>query len=124
MNKMMIDPFGKANMQRSLTLNRSHLITLIFQVSITNDGATVLRQLDVQHPAGKLFVQLAEAQERELGDGTTSVVLLGAELLAATFRQQADRTLCSPNSPNSHSILTCLPSRFTVSLIHALTLTS
>jgi len=41
----------------------------------------------VQHPAGKLFVQLAEAQEREVGDGTTSVVLLGAELLAAMLRQ-------------------------------------
>ena len=50
-------------------------------VTITNDGATILENLDVQHPAGKVLIQLSELQDREVGDGTTTVVLLAAELL-------------------------------------------
>ncbi|KAH0794143.1 T-complex protein 1 subunit alpha [Histomonas meleagridis] len=51
------------------------------EVTITNDGATILQNLDVQHPAGKVLIQLSELQDREVGDGTTTVVLLAAELL-------------------------------------------
>lgn len=51
------------------------------EVTITNDGATILSQLQVEHPAGKVLVELATLQDKEVGDGTTSVVILAAELL-------------------------------------------
>merc|ERR1719376_1039682 len=50
-------------------------------VTITNDGATILRLLEVEHPAAKVLVELAELQDEEVGDGTTSVVIIAAELL-------------------------------------------
>lgn len=53
----------------------------IGDVTVTNDGATILSLLDVEHPAGKILVDLAQQQDREVGDGTTSVVLIAAELL-------------------------------------------
>lgn len=58
------------------------LVDDLGEVTITNDGATILQQLDVQHPAGKVLIQLSELQDREVGDGTTTVVLLAAELLS------------------------------------------
>lgn len=50
-------------------------------VTITNDGATILKLLDVEHPAAKVLVELADLQDQEIGDGTTSVVIIAAELL-------------------------------------------
>ena len=50
-------------------------------VTITNDGATILKQLEVEHPAAKVLVELAQLQDQEVGDGTTSVVIIAAELL-------------------------------------------
>jgi T-complex protein 1 subunit alpha len=50
-------------------------------VTVTNDGATILSLLDVEHPAGKILVDLAQQQDKEVGDGTTSVVIIAAELL-------------------------------------------
>lgn len=55
----------------------------IGDVTISNDGATILNLLDIEHPAGKILVQLAQQQDREVGDGTTSVVIIAAELLKA-----------------------------------------
>ncbi len=47
----------------------------VFQdVTITNDGATILKLLEVEHPAAKVLCELAELQDKEVGDGTTSVV--------------------------------------------------
>ncbi|KAI4998332.1 hypothetical protein ZWY2020_053674 [Hordeum vulgare] len=57
------------------------LVDDIGDVTITNDGATILRMLEVEHPAAKILVELAEIQGREVGDGTTSVVIIAAELL-------------------------------------------
>ncbi|KAF5959203.1 hypothetical protein HYC85_000412, partial [Camellia sinensis] len=57
------------------------LVDDIGDVTITNDGATVLKMLDVEHPAAKVLVELAELQDQEVGDGTTSVVIIAAELL-------------------------------------------
>ncbi|GIX65606.1 chaperonin-containing t-complex protein 1 [Babesia caballi] len=51
-------------------------------VTITNDGATVLRLLDVAHPAASVLVDIAKSQDDEVGDGTTSVAILTGELLA------------------------------------------
>ncbi|GAA6050035.1 hypothetical protein JCM3770_001926 [Rhodotorula araucariae] len=51
------------------------------QATISNDGATILKLLDVVHPAAKSLVDIARAQDAEVGDGTTSVTLLAAELM-------------------------------------------
>ncbi|KAH0472253.1 MAG: hypothetical protein KVP17_004698 [Porospora cf. gigantea B] len=51
------------------------------EATITNDGATVMHELNVIHPAARMLVDIAQAQDEEIGDGTTSVVLLAAELL-------------------------------------------
>lgn len=57
-------------------------IFLLFQdVTVTNDGATILRLLEVEHPAARVLVELAQLQDEEVGDGTTSVVIVAAELL-------------------------------------------
>lgn len=50
-------------------------------VTITNDGATILEEIEVQHPAAKLMVQIAKTQDQEVGDGTTSSVVIAGELL-------------------------------------------
>jgi len=57
------------------------IFTLRQEVTISNDGATILSLLSVEHPAGKIFVDLAQKQDKEVGDGTTSVVIIAAELL-------------------------------------------
>ena len=62
MDKMLVDSFG--------------------DVTITSDGATILKEMDVEHPVAKMLVEVAKAQDAEVGDGTTSVVVLAGELLA------------------------------------------
>lgn len=57
------------------------LVDDIGDVTITNDGATILQQLEVEHPAAKVIVELSQLQDKEVGDGTTSVVILAAEFL-------------------------------------------
>ena len=61
MDKMLVDSFG--------------------DVTITNDGATMLKEMDVQPPAAKMMVEVSKTQDDEVGDGTTSVVILTGELL-------------------------------------------
>ncbi|MGB9841349.1 MAG: thermosome subunit beta [Candidatus Bathyarchaeales archaeon] len=58
------------------------LVTNFGDVTITNDGATIMKELDVQHPAAKMLVEVAKAQDNEVGDGTTTAVVLAGELLA------------------------------------------
>ena len=60
-DKMLVDNFG--------------------DVVITNDGATILKEIDIAHPIGKMMVELSKIQDQEVGDGTTSVVILAGELL-------------------------------------------
>lgn len=62
MDKMLVDGFG--------------------DVTISNDGATILDEMDVQHPAAKMMVEVAKTQDDEVGDGTTTAVVLAGELLA------------------------------------------
>jgi len=57
------------------------LVSGIGDVVITNDGATIMKELDVQHPAAKMLVEVAKTQDNEVGDGTTSAVILTGELL-------------------------------------------
>ena len=61
MDKMLLDNFG--------------------DVVITNDGATILKEIDIAHPVGKMMVELSKMQDQEVGDGTTSVVILAGEFL-------------------------------------------
>jgi thermosome len=57
------------------------LVSGIGDVVITNDGATIMKELDVQHPAAKMLVEVAKTQDNEVGDGTTTAVVLTGELL-------------------------------------------
>jgi len=57
------------------------LVDDIGDVVITNDGATILKRLDLEHPCAKVLVELANLQDKEVGDGTTSVVIIASELL-------------------------------------------
>ncbi|MGF3523204.1 MAG: thermosome subunit beta, partial [Candidatus Bathyarchaeia archaeon] len=58
------------------------LVSSLGDVTITNDGATILKELDVQHPAAKMLVEVAKTQDNEVGDGTTTSVILSGELLS------------------------------------------
>jgi chaperonin GroEL (HSP60 family) len=58
------------------------LVNNMGDVAITNDGATIMKELDVQHPAAKMLVEVAKAQDNEVGDGTTTAVVLAGELLS------------------------------------------
>ncbi len=62
MDKMLVDSFG--------------------DVTITNDGRTILDEMDIQHPAAKMMVEVAKTQDKEAGDGTTSSVIVAGELLS------------------------------------------
>ncbi len=57
------------------------LVSSFGDVTITNDGATILKEMDIQHPAAKMMVEVAKAQDSEVGDGTTTAVVLTGELL-------------------------------------------
>ena len=58
------------------------LVNSMGDVAITNDGATIMKELDIQHPAAKMLVEVAKAQDNEVGDGTTTAVILAGELLS------------------------------------------
>jgi archaeal chaperonin len=57
------------------------LIDSMGDIVITNDGATILKQMDIEHPAAKMMVEIAKTQDDEVGDGTTSAVIIAGELL-------------------------------------------
>lgn len=57
------------------------LVDGLGDVTITNDGATILKEVDVQHPAAKMMVEISKATDNEVGDGTTSVVILAGALI-------------------------------------------
>src|SRR5512137_1516871 len=62
MDKMLVDSFG--------------------DVTITSDGRTILDEMDIQHPAAKMLVEVAKTQDNEAGDGTTSAVIIAGELIS------------------------------------------
>ncbi len=57
------------------------LVDSLGDVVITNDGVTILKEIDVEHPAAKMMVEVAKTQDSEVGDGTTTAVVLAGELL-------------------------------------------
>src|SRR6266496_3153699 len=58
------------------------LVAGMGDIVITNDGATIMKEMDVQNPAAKMLVEVAKTQDSEVGDGTTTAVVLAGELLA------------------------------------------
>ncbi len=62
------------------------LIDSLGDITISNDGATILDEIDVQHPIAKLLVEISKAQDDEVGDGTTTTVVLAGELLKEAER--------------------------------------
>jgi len=57
------------------------LVDSLGDIVITNDGVTILREMDISHPAAKMLVEVAKTQEDEVGDGTTTAVIIAGELL-------------------------------------------
>jgi len=57
------------------------LVDSLGDVVITNDGVTILKEIDIEHPAAKMIVEVAKTQDQEAGDGTTTAVILAGELL-------------------------------------------
>jgi thermosome len=57
------------------------LVDSMGDIVITNDGATILKELDIEHPAAKMIVEISKTQDNECGDGTTSAVVIAGELL-------------------------------------------
>ena len=77
MLKMILDPMG------GILYVAGHWDSsfLTLPYSLTNDGNAILREIDVAHPAAKNMIELSRTQDEECGDGTTSVIILGASLL-------------------------------------------
>ena len=73
LDKMMVDDIGVSFVASEWSIIRGQLNSAQ-DVTITNDGATILKLLEVEHPAAKVLVELAQLQDQEVGDGTTSVV--------------------------------------------------
>ncbi len=57
------------------------IVDSLGDVIVTNDGVTILREMNIEHPTGKMIVEIAKTQEHEVGDGTTTAVVLAGELL-------------------------------------------
>ena len=57
------------------------LVDTLGDITITNDGVTILEEMQIEHPAAKMIVEVAKTQEDEVGDGTTTAVVLAGELL-------------------------------------------
>src|SRR3990167_6945056 len=57
------------------------LVDSMGDIIVTNDGVTILREMQIEHPAAKMIVEIAKTQEEEVGDGTTTVAILAGELL-------------------------------------------
>ena len=74
------------------------LVDSLGDVTITNDGATILKEIDVQHPAAKMMVEVAKSVDNEVGDGTTSAVVLAGALI-----EKAEELNWKGCSSNHHS---------------------
>src|SRR5512138_1037301 len=57
------------------------LVDSLGEITVTNDGATILKEMSIDHPGAKMLVEVAKTQEEEVGDGTTTAVVLAGELL-------------------------------------------
>jgi hypothetical protein len=85
-------------------------------VTVTNDGATILQSIYVDNPAAKVLVDISKVQDAEVGDGTTSVVVLAGELLREAEKlinqkihpmARAPRAVVAPHPPAPHRRIRC-----------------
>jgi chaperonin GroEL (HSP60 family) len=63
------------------------LVDDLGDIVITNDGVTIVEEMSIEHPAAKMLVEVAKTQDKEVGDGTTTAVVLTGELLANAEKQ-------------------------------------
>lgn len=86
LDKMLVDDIGDVTITNDG--KQSNLIILLISKHnfLNYLGATILKQLEVEHPAARVIVQLSQLQDSEVGDGTTSVVIIASELLKANFK--------------------------------------
>ena len=75
------------------------LVDTLGDVVITNDGVTILKEMDIEHPAAKMIVEVARTQDDEVGDGTTTAVIITGELLEKSREPSRTR-----GAPHHHSI--------------------
>lgn len=73
MSDILKTTLGPCGMDKMIETEREHVIS--------NDGATIINLLDLAHPAARILADISKAQDEEVGDGTTSVVILAGELL-------------------------------------------
>ena len=95
MLKMMLDPIGG--------------------ICMTNDGNAILREIDVVHPAAKSMIELSRAQDEEVGDGTTSVIILAGEMLKVSYEffQKEMTPVNIENEEEINNIIrSCLATKF------------
>ena len=64
------------------------VIDSLGDITVTNDGAAILDEIDVEHPAAKMVVEVAKTQDDEVGDGTTTAVILTGELLQKALEEK------------------------------------
>ncbi|EQD73834.1 Chaperonin Cpn60/TCP-1, partial [mine drainage metagenome] len=76
------------------------LVDSMGDVVVTNDGVTILKEMDVEHPAAKMLVEVAKTQDQECGDGTTTAVVLPASSSSAP-RAWSSRTSTRRSSPRA-----------------------
>ena len=74
------------------------LVDGLGDIVVTNDGVTILKEMDIEHPAAKMLVEVAKTQEDEVGDGTTTAVIIAGELLKRSeellgYRQAAQKAI-------------------------------
>lgn len=84
LDRMMVDSIGVRSLSACRCSCTDALCLLLLgghHLQRRRDGATILSLLNVENPAGRIFVELAQKQDKEVGDGTTSVVLIAPELL-------------------------------------------
>ena len=77
MLKMILDPMGGI-LYVLVALVHTSRASNFASSRLTNDGNAILREIDVAHPAAKNMIELSRTQDEECGDGTTSVIILGA----------------------------------------------
>ena len=75
-------------------------------IVLTNDGHAILREIEVAHPAAKSMIELSRTQDEEVGDGTTTVIILGRSNSALGFAQMLTEPSWGNSCPSSPSTRT------------------
>src|ERR1700760_4712655 len=82
LSRLLLTPYSVADIIRSCLGPKAMLKMLLDPMGgivLTNDGHAILREIEVSHPAAKSMIELSRTQDEEVGDGTTTVIILGME---------------------------------------------